>query len=87
MLNEIIDTIKKAESNGLLTKTKVKFLLGLSGNKLIGTLQQLAALLPVEKNLCYIEIDVFQGLTLLSVASACPNLPCYGIDNFAYYIV
>lgn len=34
---------------------------------------------------CYVEVGVFQGLTLLSSALANPNAFFYGIDNFAFF--
>jgi hypothetical protein len=55
---------------------------GLSGHKLMATLQGLAATFNDASRYCYVEIGVFQGLTLLSVAGANPALPCFGIDNF-----
>lgn len=60
-------------------------LTGYSGTKLIGALRALGMLFGGDPSSCYLEIGVFQGLTLLSVASAVPNLPCYGIDNFAFF--
>lgn len=85
MLNKIIQAIKDAESNGLMPGTKNEVLSGFSGDKLAGSLQRLASLFAEEKDTCYLEVGVFQGLTLLSVANACQNIPCYGIDNFAFF--
>lgn len=85
MLNQIIQAIKDAESNGLVPETDNEVLTGLSGNKLVGSLQRLASLFSEDKNTCYLEVGVFQGLTLLSVANSSPNLICYGIDNFAQF--
>lgn len=48
----------------------------------IGKLCQLYGEVP---NGCYVEVGVFQGMTLLSAAAANPHLPCYGIDNFAFF--
>lgn len=85
MLQKVISSIKESEKGGLAFDIDSNILGGFSGNKLIGTLQRLALLYEEDKDACYLEIGVFQGLTLLSVASACPKLACYGIDNFAYF--
>lgn len=85
MLQKIINSIKESENSGLAFEIDSNVLSGFSGYKLIGTLQRLASLYEDDKNACYLEIGVFQGLTLLSVATACPRLTCYGIDNFAYF--
>ncbi|MBA3540230.1 MAG: class I SAM-dependent methyltransferase, partial [Deltaproteobacteria bacterium] len=53
-----------------------------SGDKLLGALQRLAALLPETSS--YVEVGVFDGLTLLSVAGACPALACFGIDDGSF---
>lgn len=59
---------------------------GLSGDKVVGLLQRCAAIGEFQRpDLCYLEIGVFQGLTLTSVAHAAPSLSCYGIDNFAQF--
>jgi len=85
MLYKIIDAIKESETNGLISQNNSNILSGFSGNKLVGALQRLSRLYEEDVNACYLEVGVFQGLTLLSVASACPKLACYGIDNFAYH--
>lgn len=75
--------IREAEKNGLL-KANVS-LTGFSGEKLIGALQRLAQVTVSEEN-CYLEVGVFQGLTLLSVASVLQDKGvAYGIDNFAFF--
>ncbi|MEE2746171.1 MAG: class I SAM-dependent methyltransferase [Pseudomonadota bacterium] len=56
---------------------------GLSGTQTIRALQNLCGLFREDPNVCYLEIGVFQGSSLLSVASAHPKIPCYGIDNFS----
>jgi hypothetical protein len=56
---------------------------GLSGARLIGALQRMAAGLPATQ--CYLEIGVYRGLTLLSVAGANRDVACFGIDNFAFF--
>lgn len=56
---------------------------GLSGARLIGALQRLAALLTPAQ--AYVEVGVYRGATLLSVAGANPGVACFGIDNFAFF--
>ena len=85
MLSKIIEAIKNAESYGLIPETNNEVLTGLSGDKLVGSLQRLTSLFSQNNNTCYLEVGVFQGLTLLSVAHSCPNVMCYGIDNFAQF--
>lgn len=85
MLKKIIDSIKEAENTGLLPNTDLSTLSGFSGNKLVGTLQRLVSKYQENPDACYLEVGVFQGLTLLSVATVCPTIICYGIDNFAYH--
>jgi hypothetical protein len=85
-LLEFSKAVREADRLGLIAESKSsKMFQGYSGKKLIGALQRLSTLFSVNENVCYLEVGVFQGLTLLSVASACSQLPCYGIDNFAYF--
>ena len=60
-------------------------LTGHSGAKVVGLLQRLAKCIHGDPDVCYLEVGVFQGLTLLSVASMVPTLQCYGIDNFSQF--
>lgn len=83
-ISEADRAILEAENAGALTGV-VDNLEGYSGKKLIGTLQRLALLYKDDPTACYLEIGVFKGLTLLSVANAVPAMPCYGIDNFAFF--
>ena len=85
MIEKIRHTIEQADQPGLGHPSTRHLLTGYSGKRIIGTLQGLAALFAGITDACYLEVGVFQGLTLLSVASASPTLPCYGIDNFAYF--
>ncbi|AGY57854.1 class I SAM-dependent methyltransferase [Gloeobacter kilaueensis] len=85
MINKVIDAIKAAEAEGLLSADADGILTGFSGKKLVGALQRIASLFAEQAGVCYLEVGVFQGLTLLSVASACRSLPSYGIDNFAFF--
>ncbi len=85
----IVDAINQAHVHGLLEHEKQSLasaiLTGYSGNKIVGVLQRLCRLYSGDETACYLEIGVFQGLTLNSVASAVPSLACYGIDNFSYF--
>lgn len=72
----IIDTNEK----GALIDLKLN---GASGAKVIGTLQRIAQLLPDDQ--CYVEIGVFQGMSLLHTAKAAPHIKAFGIDNFAQF--
>lgn len=85
MFEQIKSSIREAELYGLATEVSPGVLEGFSGNMLVGSLQRLSSLYEKYEDTCYLEVGVFQGLTLLSVASACPELTCYGIDNFAYF--
>jgi hypothetical protein len=78
-INEIYDAIREAEDNGLLSEDLG--LSGFSGRKLIGALQRLSKLYS-EQRACYLEVGVFQGLTLFSVAKVLVGGTAYGIDNF-----
>ena len=82
-IEDVFKLIKNTEKSGMLTHSKLDGLTGISGLMTVGLLQRLAKQLAKEKNICYLEIGVFQGLTLVSTALAAPNLPCFGIDNFA----
>jgi predicted O-methyltransferase YrrM len=82
-LEDVRAAITAAERDGQVTPPNVREVLtGLSGGKLIGALQRLARLYEGDETCCYLEIGVFRGLSLLSVASAAPRLTCYGVDNF-----
>jgi hypothetical protein len=87
MIDKILDAIKAADLNGAKTVADEKILTGYSGLKIIGMLQRLASLYTGEENSCYLEVGVFQGLTLLSVAHSNPEIECYGVDNFAQFDV
>ena len=62
-LSDIKQCIQKAEKGEIIFEDPL--LSGLSGKKLICLLQQFAT--QLKNNDCYLEIGVFQGLTLLSV--------------------
>ena len=80
---EIFDAIRETERHGHLTDRRSEGLSGLSGARTVGLLQRLAKLYEDVPNACYLEIGVFQGLTLVSTALEAPRLACFGIDNFA----
>ncbi|MBK8493516.1 MAG: class I SAM-dependent methyltransferase [Saprospirales bacterium] len=81
-LKTLINDIRDAEENGPLFENEI--LTGYSGKKLFGTLQRLGRHL-VTPDQCYLEVGVYQGLTLLSVAKALEVGTAYGIDNFAFF--
>lgn len=84
-LKELARAIRRAETDGLADRSASTVLSGLSGEKVIGAMQRAAALFAIDPNACYVEVGVFQGLTLLSIASAAPSLDCYGIDDFVHF--
>lgn len=57
---------------------------GFSGEKLLSTLINLSKI-ELNENTVYVEVGVFQGLSLLSVANNLSNSEVYGIDNFAFF--
>jgi len=80
--------IQESENSGLLFEGHN--LTGYSGKKLIGTLQRIAKYQESINAGCYLEIGVFQGLTLLSVAGMLDQTrpdqtKAYGIDNFSQF--
>lgn len=78
---KVAQAIRAAETDGMLKENPI--LTGFSGKKMMGTLQRLAAEFTDENN-CYLEVGVFQGLTLLSVGSTAKG-DVFGIDNFAFF--
>lgn len=81
-IQNIQEAIQEAEQSGLYKATN--HLTGYSGEKFMGCLQRLAAL-NVSEDKVYLEIGVFQGMTLLSVANAVHPHDVFGIDNFAFF--
>jgi len=73
------DTLK----NGMLNQ-KDDILTGFSGEQMIGFLQRISKA-TLDESSCYLEVGIYQGLTLLSVAKEISPLQAYGIDNFAYF--
>ena len=82
-VEQVIDDLKESEANGRLLN--LDGVTGLSGDKLIGFLQRSALSASRQEDTAYLEVGVFQGLTLSSVASSAPQLSCFGIDNFSQF--
>ncbi|MBN4080976.1 class I SAM-dependent methyltransferase [Caldithrix abyssi] len=85
MLNHF-DSIKNIilESNEVGLVNQPKNISGFSENRLIGVLQRIAKYQEANNDYgCYLEIGVFQGMTLLSVANELSKHHAYGIDNFS----
>ena len=81
---QVIEAIGEADKTGLVSDKGGEVLTGISGRATVGLLQRLVGLTGgCDGNLCYLEIGVFQGLSLLSVAIEHPDFPCFGIDNFS----
>lgn len=75
---EILTEIKPTDNSIALS--------GFSGKKLIHMLQALTDLATKNcENIAYLEVGVFQGLTLTSVASTNPQAQCFGVDNFSQF--
>ena len=79
----VLEALAETERRGLAADRARESLSGLSGEKTVGALQRLARLFEGDATACYLEIGVYQGLTLVTTALAAPGLPCIGIDNFA----
>lgn len=75
--------IGEAERNGVLVPTEG--LAGYSGARIVGALQRFVRRLADQPDRCYLEVGVYQGLTLVSAAVAAPEVPAWGIDNFAQF--
>jgi len=77
-----MNCIREAEQHGLLSEFGLGQKDGLSGEKTAGTLQRFVSLYANEPEACYLEIGVYQGLTLVAAGLSADAMPCYGIDNF-----
>ncbi|MBT6361608.1 MAG: hypothetical protein HOJ67_05380, partial [Rhodospirillaceae bacterium] len=75
----VLTALQETEEQGLLSNHRDDGLSGLAGLKTVGALQRLAQLMSADETACYLEIGVFQGLTLVSTALDAPDLPCFGI--------
>lgn len=84
-LNNLKAAIHDADTHGIMAGTTSSLLSGLSGESVVGLLQRLPGCLTNPANLCYLEVGVFRGLTLLSTAKANPSTQCLGIDNFSLF--
>lgn len=71
--------IREAAEHGLAPAPAPNVLTGFAADKLTSLLQRLPAVVGGD----YIEVGVFQGGTLLSVAHANPSITCFGIDNYS----
>lgn len=80
---ELQRLVQESDECGLVVQPTE--LSGYSGRKLVGLLQRLAIHQTKAGNGCYVEVGVFQGLTLLSTAAVIPDTDVYGIDNFAQF--
>lgn len=80
---KIYDDITDAEKNGVLRE--VKNATGFSGSANLGLIQRLAAH-NCSPEKAYLEIGVFQGMTLSHAAISLPeNAWAFGIDNFSLF--
>lgn len=82
-LDDLARALADSQAQGLLSED-LGFS-GFSGRKILGLLQRLAVLPSLAPDSCYLEVGVFQGLTLLSVAKAAPERKVCGIDNFSQF--
>jgi len=81
--NKIKGLINEAENYGILVEATG--LTGFSGHKLVGMLQRFAQYQEKIGAGNYLEVGVFQGLTLISAAKACNDAQVFGIDNFSQF--
>lgn len=79
---ELLKCIKEAEENPY--DYSKDGLTGFSGKKIVSLLRNFAGKM-VNTNDTYLEIGVYRGLTLLSVATGVPEFEVFGIDNFAFF--
>lgn len=84
-MQEFVEICRKADSDGLLVDLPSSTLDGFSGSRLVGAIQRFTRHFTNSDNAVYVEIGVFQGLTLLSNAFANPGSECLGIDNFSQF--
>ncbi len=82
-IGNVLAALRETERQGFLSDRRGDGLTGISGHKTVGAIQRLVGLFAGDEGACYLEIGVYQGLTLVSAALEAPELPCFGIDNFA----
>ena len=80
--HELLECIKKADANPAKNDSSV--LTGFSGGKILSLLKNFAAII-VNNELTYLEVGVYRGLTLLTVAASVSEYEVFGIDNFAFF--
>ena len=80
---EIRNLISETEKNGVLSS--IEGLSGYSGKKIIGALQRFGRFKEMDEGAGYLEIGVFQGLTLISVAGVLKSAAAIGVDNFSQF--
>lgn len=85
MIDKILRIIQEIEINPIVKKPNNVEITGFSGDKILGILQKFVESFSTDTNACYLEIGVFQGLTLCLSSLVCPTFPCYGVDNFAFF--
>ncbi|MBM3950509.1 MAG: class I SAM-dependent methyltransferase [Rhodospirillales bacterium] len=81
-IRSVLSAVIETDRTGLLIDNRARGLTGISGLKTVGLLQRLQRLFAADADACYLEIGVFQGLTLISAALEAPTMPCFGVDNF-----
>jgi predicted O-methyltransferase YrrM len=79
-LEKITSIINETVTQGTLIDLDIE---GATGKKTIGVLQRFGALL--NDNECYLEVGVYRGKSLLSVAKTIVGKHAYGIDNFSQF--
>ena len=84
ILEQIIQTLKDVEAGNVAARSYSEVLSGYSGEKIIALLQAVTAMRDPATE-CYLEVGVFQGMTLLSNAASNPSIECFGIDNFSQF--
>jgi len=75
---------QECEENSVPEPSLKAELSGYSGRKLIRCLLETSRILCSQDRI-YLELGVFQGLTLISSAIANRDVPCFGIDNFSLF--
>ncbi|MBI5162511.1 MAG: class I SAM-dependent methyltransferase [Magnetospirillum sp.] len=80
---QVIGALHEAQATGLVSDKGRDVLGGLSGRATVGALQRFVGLFGGRSDICYLEVGVFQGLSLLSVAIEHPDFACFGVDNFS----